>query len=232
MSESHTFHVRDELVVNGEIRTDTMSARSSSTPLQINSEVHVDTTGNGSNELEVNSVDVHIKGRELKVDVDDDGTSELRVQTTNVRTTVPIRADGGLTFDTGTNTMTQYASSTGTLTFTTSPGYAADPTMTYWATRVGDAVTLHLDDFEATPDAAVADVFQTDVGNLPATFNPIRTFKHFVRVRDNGAWSDGTLEISSGGRLTFYRNNTSDFTNQNINNNLIGDFAVGYVGGS
>ena len=196
---------------------------------KLNSEFYVDTANNGSNEFEINSGDVHVKGRELKVDVDNDGTSELWVQAAQTQVRNLLEADAGVSFDNGSNTLDHYSEGSGVLTFSANqPGYSVDPTLDYRVARVGNIVTLHLDDFTGTPDVGAANYFRTATAAIPAAFQPWKTVGIKVKVVDAGTSSDGYMEISSTGRVSFFKNNASNFSNQTAAANTIGDASISY----
>ena len=67
--------------------------------------LEVDTADNGSVDFEVNAGAVKVIGRELKVDVDEDGTSDFWVGATKTQHRQLVEFDDAITFDNGTNKM-------------------------------------------------------------------------------------------------------------------------------
>ena len=212
------------------LKVDKIKERTASAGVKVGSEFYVDTIDNGSNEFEVNAGDVHVKGRDFKVDTDDDGTSELWVATAQTQVRNLLEADAGLSFDNGTTTLSSYLEASGTLTFdANNPGYTVAPTLDYRAVRIGNMVMLHLDDFSGIPDSSISDYFRTSSGALAVDFQPWRTLGLKVKVRDNGSSSDGFFEVTSSGRVAFFRNNASNFTAQTVASNEIGDCSISYA---
>ncbi len=130
----------------------------------------------------------------------------------------------------GATVQNKYMETSGTLIFNHNPGYTHPPPLSFHVAKVGRMVTLQLGEFFGAPDKEFASIFQTyDPSTLPMEYCPVKPLNQRVQVCDAGEWTEGILEVTSTGRVTFYLVKENTFEAQTTDNNIIGSVSMSYI---